>query len=126
MTNFEMVQEFHKVFAPAQHHVGEPSLRDVDIQDLRADLIREEFTEFVLALHDLDLVGVADALGDLLYVVYGAADAFGINADAVFAEIHRSNMTKLDLDGKPIYRGDGKVMKGPGYEPPDLKKVLGL
>lgn len=95
-----------------------------DLIDLRVELIREEFQELKDDLERGDVVGVADALGDLLYVIYGAAHSFGIDIDTVFREIHRSNMTKLGPDGKPITRADGKAVKGPNYEPPNIKAAL--
>ena len=125
-TNFEKVREFHEAFAP---HLIAPSLSlpVSDVIDLRYELIREEVVdELKVALENQDFIEIADALGDILYVVYGAALTFGIDIDTVFAEIHRSNMTKLGLDGKPIYREDGKVLKGPNYEPPNIAKILGL
>jgi predicted HAD superfamily Cof-like phosphohydrolase len=95
-----------------------------DVREIRCALIEEEAAEFREALEADDLVEVADAVADLLYVVYGAAVTFGIPIDEVFAEVHRSNMTKLGTDGTPIYREDGKVLKGPSYEPPDVLGVL--
>ena len=76
------------------------------------------------AMESKDIVGVADALTDILYVTYGAGHAFGVDLDKCFEEVQRSNMSKLGEDGKPIYRDDGKVMKGENYSPPDLKKCL--
>ncbi|HVE92070.1 MAG TPA: hypothetical protein VNE62_07200 [Actinomycetota bacterium] len=95
-----------------------------DVKQLRCALIEEEAAEFRAAVEADDLIGIADAIGDLLYVVYGAALTFGIPVRQVFAEVHRSNMTKLDADGNPIYRSDGKVMKGPAFSPPDLSPIL--
>jgi predicted HAD superfamily Cof-like phosphohydrolase len=94
------------------------------VKAIRCALIEEEAGEFRAALEAGDLIGVADAIADLLYVVYGAALTFGIPAAEVFAEVHRSNMTKLSEDGLPIYREDGKVLKGPHYSPPDLAPIL--
>ena len=107
---------------PIQHA---PSL-DVsdDVKEIRCALIEEEASEFREALEADDIVEVADAIADLLYVVYGAAVTFGIPIDEVFAEVHRSNMTKLGPDGAPIYREDGKVLKGPSFEPPDVIGIL--
>lgn len=102
-----------------------PTLPDQKLEDFRLSLITEELKELQEALANKDLVSVADGLGDLLYVVYGTAHAFGIPIDAVFAEIHNSNMSKLAPDGKPMYReSDGKVMKGPNYFRPNLKSVI--
>jgi phosphoribosyl-ATP pyrophosphohydrolase len=95
-----------------------------EVKELRCALIEEEASEFRAALEAGDLVEVADAIADLLYVVYGAALTFGVPVKEVFAEVHRSNMTKLDDEGEPIYRGDGKVMKGPNFSPPDLLPIL--
>ena len=124
MTNFEKVREFMETFG--QEVLDKPYLSTINTQNLRYELIREELQEFSDALDSEDVVGVADALTDLLYVVYGAGCAFGIDLDACFDEVHRSNMSKLGEDGAPIYREDGKVMKGPYYFPPDIKKVIGV
>ena len=91
---------------------------------LRCDLIKEELEEFNQAIKDRDLKEVADALTDILYVTYGAGHAFGVDLDKCFDEVQRSNMSKLGEDGKPIYNENGKVMKGPNYFKPDLKKFL--
>jgi predicted HAD superfamily Cof-like phosphohydrolase len=131
MNNFDKVKEFHRTFS---HPIGmSPSLSPLEteednqkIRDLRFELIREEVQELSEALAADDVVGVADALTDILYVVYGAGAVFGIDLDATYAEVHRSNMSKLGADGKPIYRADGKVLKGPDYSPPDLKTILGV
>lgn len=122
MTNFNMVREFMTKFG--QEIKPNPELPKKDVQALRVDLIAEELQELRDALKDKDIVEVADALTDILYVTYGAGLAFGIDLDACFAEVQRSNMTKLGADGKPVYREDGKVKKGPNYEKPNLKKVL--
>tara|TARA_Y100000361_G_C11082412_1_gene301766 strand:- start:354 stop:752 length:399 start_codon:yes stop_codon:yes gene_type:complete len=121
-TQFELVGDFMEAFG--QEVNVEPTLRDRDVQDLRLDLIAEELEELDLAIKNKDIVEVADALTDLLYVVYGAGHAFGIDLDECFHEVHESNMSKLGEDGKPIYREDGKVMKGPHYFPPELKEIL--
>mgnify|MGYP000311711871 CR=1 FL=1 len=97
---------------------------DATTTHLRVDLIEEELDELKEAIANDDLVEVADALADLLYVVYGAGAAFGINLDACFHEVHSSNMSKLGEDGKPIYREDGKVMKGPNFREPALRDIL--
>ena len=91
---------------------------------LRYDLIKEELEELKLAIDNNDIKEVADALTDILYVTYGAGHAFGINLDKCFDEVQNSNMSKLGLDGKPIYNENGKVMKGPNYFKPDLKKFV--
>lgn len=94
------------------------------VKELRCALIEEEAAEFRKAVEENDIVGVADALADLLYVTYGAALTFGIPIREVFAEVHRSNMTKLDDEGNPIYRDDGKVLKGPNFSAPNLMPLL--
>lgn len=94
------------------------------VKELRCALIEEEAAEFRAAIEDGDIVGVADAIADLLYVVYGAALTFGIPVREVFTEVHRSNMTKLGDDALPLYREDGKVLKGPNFSPPDLMPIL--
>ena len=101
-----------------------PSFSSDIINDLRYNLIKEELDEFKQALENKDLFEVADALTDILYVTYGAGHAFGINLDKCFEEVQKSNMSKLGDDGKPIYDEKGKVMKGPKYFKPDLKKFL--
>ena len=118
-----MVLEFHRTFGSK---INDKPTLDIaeDLHKLRIDLIEEEFKEYKDAIAEKDLIEVADALGDLAYVIYGAAVTYGIDLDAVIAEIHRSNMTKLGTDGKPIYRSDGKVMKGPNYEPPNIEKII--
>ena len=103
-----------------------PSFPEEEIQNLRKDLIEEELDELTYALANKNMVEIADALTDLLYVVYGAGHAFGIDLDDCFAEVHRSNMSKLGPDFRPIKREDGKVMKPATYSPPDLKTVLAI
>ena len=93
---------------------------------LRLELLREEWGEYVTAVSQNDIVGVADGLADMVYVIFGSALAHGIDLPAVLAEVHRSNMSKVGADGKPIYRDDGKVLKGPNYSPPNLRPLLGL
>ncbi len=93
---------------------------------LRQALLDEEVDELRAAVGDGDVVGIADALADIVYIACGTAHAYGIDLDAVVAEVHRSNMTKLGGDGRPLYRADGKVLKGPTYEPPRVAAVLGL
>ena len=94
------------------------------INALRVSLIKEELNELIEAINKKDLVEVADALTDILYVTYGAGHAFGINLDECFEEVQNSNMSKLDNNGKPIYNDKGKVMKGPNYFKPDLSKFI--
>lgn len=128
-SNFEMVREFHEAFGIPI--LDKPVTPDYDRLRLRSSLVREELHEFHeaidwprLSLSMVNLVAVADALADLLYVIYGTGLEFGIDLDRVFAEVHRSNMTKLGADGKPIYREDGKILKGPSYEQPKIKEIL--
>ena len=101
-----------------------PSLSTDKINKLRLDLIKEELTELTEAMNNKDLLEVADALTDILYVTYGAGHAFGINLDKCFEEVQNSNMSKLNENGKPIYNEHGKVMKGPNYFKPDLSKFV--
>lgn len=122
MTNATDVKIFMTTFG--QEVKSKPEFPDADTVKLRIELIQEELQELVDACNANDIVEVADALTDILYVTYGAAHSFGIPIDACFKEVQRSNMSKLGEDGKPIYREDGKVMKGPGYSVPDLKSVL--
>jgi predicted HAD superfamily Cof-like phosphohydrolase len=95
-----------------------------DLAKLRVDLLLEEVGEFADATAARDIVGLADALADIVYVAYGAAVTYGIDLDAALREVHRSNMSKLDEHGQPLYRADGKVLKSTRYTPPDISKVL--
>ena len=122
MTNFQKVKNFMETFG--QEVKSKPSLSSDKINMLRYNLIKEELDEFKQALDNNDLLEVADALTDILYVTYGAGHAFGINLDACFEEVQNSNMSKLGSDGKPIYNDQGKVMKGPNYFKPDLSKFI--
>ena len=122
MTNFDKVGTFMKTFG--QEVKTKPSFSTDKINKLRLDLIKEELTELTEAMNNKDLLEVADALTDILYVTYGAGHAFGINLDKCFEEVQNSNMSKLDENGKPIYNESGKVMKGPKYFKPDLSKFL--
>ena len=122
MTNFEKVGTFMKTFG--QEVKSSPSLSTDKINKLRLSLIKEELDELKEAIDKKDLLEIADALTDILYVTYGAGHAFGINLDKCFDEIQRSNMSKLGNDGKPIYNEFGKVMKGPKYFKPDLSKFV--
>lgn len=123
-TNFELVEDFMEAMGQEVNAV--PTWPEDDIQRLRLDLIEEELDELHYAIDNKDMVEIADALGDLLYVVYGAGHAFGIDLDECFKEIHASNMSKLGPDGKPIKREDGKVLKPDTFFPPDLKTILGV
>ena len=124
MTNFERVREFMETFG--QEVKTKSKWQNEGVCDLRVDLIEEEFDELREAIYTKEgtLVDVADALTDLLVVVYGAGHAFGIDLDECFKEVHRSNMSKLGEDGKPMYRDDGKVLKGPNFSEPDLKGIV--
>ena len=122
-TNFELAGDFMHAFG--QEVLTEPTLPSPELGKLRLELIREEFEELTVATNAMDIVEIADALTDILYVVYGAGHAFGIDLDECYNEVHRSNMSKLGTDGKPIYRDDGKVLKGPNYFHPNLKDILG-
>ena len=122
MTNFEKVKHFMKTFR--QEVKNQPSLSTDKINKLRYELIKEELEEFKTALDNKDLLEVADALTDILYVTYGAGHAFGINLDKCFEEVQDSNMSKLGEGGKAIYNESGKVMKGPNYFKPNLSKFL--
>ena len=122
MTNFEKVGVFMKTFG--QNVKQSSSFSSEKINALRVNLIKEELDELIEAMNKKDLVEVADALTDILYVTYGAGHAFGINLDDCFEEVQNSNMSKLDKDGKPIYNDKGKVMKGPNYFKPDLRKFI--
>ena len=120
-TNANKVREFMEAFD--QEVKKKPEWPDADTVNLRVDLIEEEYDELKQAVYSYDgtITDVADALCDILYVVYGMAHSYGIDIDECFREVHVSNMSKLGEDGKPIYREDGKVVKGPNYRPPDLK-----
>ena len=122
MTNFEKVGLFMKTFG--QEVKTKPSLSTEKINQLRIGLINEELEELQEAIKNNDLKETVDALTDILYVTYGAGHAFGVNLDECFDEVQRSNMSKLDENGKPIYNDAGKVMKGSNYFKPDLSKFL--
>jgi predicted HAD superfamily Cof-like phosphohydrolase len=122
MTNFKKVKTFMETFR--QEIKNKPSFSTDKINKLRYDLIKEELDEFKDALDNKDLLEVADALTDILYVTYGAGHAFGIDLDKCFDEVQNSNMSKLDKNGKPIFNDAGKVMKGSNYFIPNLKKFL--
>jgi predicted HAD superfamily Cof-like phosphohydrolase len=125
LTNALKVRRFMEAFG--QEVKDKPEWPDDDTVNLRVDLIDEEFNELKQAVYEWggNLEGVTDALCDILYVTYGMAHSFGIDIDECFREVHVSNMSKLGEDGKPIYREDGKVMKGPNYKPPNLKQYVG-
>ena len=122
MSNFKLVKNFMETFG--QEVKNKPSFSTDKINKLRFDLIEEELDELRVALENKDLLEVADALTDILYVAYGAGHAFGIDLDKCFEEVQNSNMSKLDENNKPIYNESGKVMKGPKYFKPDLSKFV--
>ena len=122
MTNFNKVKTFMETFG--QEVRTKPSFSTDKINSLRYDLIKEELEELKVAMENKDLLEVADALTDILYVTYGAGHAFGIDLDQCFNEVQSSNMSKLSEDGKPIYSESGKIMKGPNYFKPDLSKFI--
>ena len=122
MSNFEKVKTFMTTYG--QEVKESASFPDENIIKLRLKLIKEELEELEQALNDKNLLEVADALTDILYVTYGAGHSFGINLDACFEEVQRSNMSKLDEDRKPIYNEYGKVMKGPNFSKPNLKQFI--
>ena len=121
-TNFELAGDFMNAFG--QDVLDTPTLPEQNLAKLRLELIREEVEELNVGIEGMDIVEIADALTDILYVVYGAGHAFGIDLDECYQEVHRSNMSKLGADGKPIYREDGKILKGPNYFHPNLKDIL--
>ncbi len=122
MSNFEKVKKFMETFG--QEVKNTPSFPKENIIKLRYALIEEELSELKLAIDTKNIIEVADALTDILYVTYGAGHAFGIDLDKCFQEVQNSNMSKLDSNGKPIFNENGKVMKGPSYFKPNLKKLL--
>jgi len=122
MTNFEKVKIFMKTFG--QEVKNQASFGTDQINQLRYNLIKEELEELRIAIEEKDLLEVADALTDILYVTYGAGHAFGIDLDKCFNEVQESNMSKPGEDGKPIYNEMGKVMKGPKYFKPNLSKFI--
>ena len=122
MTNFERVRKFMETFG--QEIKEKAQFPNEKITSLRHDLIKEELDELKEAMDNNDIKEVADALTDILYVTYGAGNAFGINLDKCFEEVQNSNISKLSSDGKPIYNDNGKVMKGPNYFKPDITKFI--
>ena len=124
MSNFNKVKTFMNTYG--QEIKDNASFPDKKIVQLRIDLIQEELNELKDAINNNDIIEVADALTDILYVTYGAGHSFGINLDKCFNEVQDSNMSKLDENKQPIYNDSGKVMKGPNYFPPNLKKIIEL
>ena len=123
-TNFEQVMEFHRKFGDPPTLI--PSVPTDEVQELRWRLLDEEYLEVSdeLGKPEINIYALAKEIADLLYVTYGLGLAFGLDMDAVFAEVHRSNMSKLGPDGKPILREDGKFLKGPNYTPADIETVV--
>ena len=117
------VSEFHRAFSLPRRNCPSSAI-PAELAALRVDLLLEETREFATASRAGDLVAIADALADVVYVAYGSAVTYGIDLDAVLAEVHRSNMSKLDEDGRPLLREDGKVLKSARYSPPDIAGVL--
>ena len=116
------VHEFHEIFDTL---IGtKPQFPDEDTRQLRRNILEEEFKEYQSAEAANDLIEVADALADIIYIALGTAISYGIPLDEVFNEVHASNMSKLDENGKPIYREDGKVLKGPNYFKPNIVEIL--
>jgi predicted HAD superfamily Cof-like phosphohydrolase len=124
MSNFNKVKAFMNTYGQDVKEKAE--FPENKIVQLRIDLIEEELNELKEAIKNKDIVEVADALTDILYVTYGAGHSFGVDLDECFDEVQRSNMSKLGEDGKPIYNDSGKVMKGPNYFAPNLKKIVNL
>ena len=124
MSNFNKVKAFMNTYGQDVKEKAE--FPENKIVQLRIDLIEEELNELKEAIKNKDIVEVADALTDILYVTYGAGHSFGVNLDQCFDEVQRSNMSKLGEDGRPIYNDSGKVMKGPNYFAPNLKKIVNL
>ena len=124
MSNFIKVKTFMNTYGQDVKEKAE--FPENKIVQLRIDLIEEELNELKEAIKNKDIVEVADALTDILYVTYGAGHSFGVNLDECFDEVQRSNMSKLGEDGRPIYNDSGKVMKGPNYFAPNLKKIVNL
>ena len=122
MSNFDEVKKFMETFGQIVR--TKPQFPDEKTMKLRYDLIKEELDELELAMKTKNLKEIADALTDILYVAYGAGYAYGINLDKCFKEVQRANMSKLGVDGKPIFNEKGKVMKGPNYSEPNLKKFV--
>ena len=122
MSNFNKVKTFMNTYGQDVKEKAE--FPENKIVQLRIDLIEEELNELKEAIKNKDIVEVADALTDILYVTYGAGHSFGVNLDQCFDEVQRSNMSKLGEDGNPIYNDSGKVMKGPNYFAPNLKKIV--
>lgn len=122
MDQYTKVKEFQTIF---KSHVSEnPILPNIEERDLRKRLLEEEYNEYLEGENNNDIVEIADALGDMLYIIYGTAVSYGLPINEIFNEIHASNMSKLDENGNPIFREDGKILKGKNYFKPDLKSII--
>lgn len=122
--NHRYVKEFHDTYNCYTAKDGVVEFPSEDVRKVRFDILKEEWEEYIDAEEADDMVEVADALADMIYIAYGTALSYGIPLDEVLAEVQRSNMSKLGEDGKPIYREDGKVLKGPNFSEPDIKSIL--
>ena len=118
----DSVKEFHETYGLSIQN--SPSLPDENIRSLRRDLLEEEFNEYMDGEEANDIVEISDALADMIYIIYGTAISYGIPLDEIFKEVHSSNMSKLGTDGKPIRRGDGKILKGPNYFEPKIEAII--
>lgn len=118
------VWSFHRAFGLPRQAIPCVDTVPNSLLRLRERLLDEETSEFAVAAHRRDLVGMADALADIVYVAYGTAVTLGIDLDAVVDEVHRANMSKLDARGRPVLRADGKVLKSPRYTAPDVAGVI--
>jgi predicted HAD superfamily Cof-like phosphohydrolase len=121
----DAVADFHRAFGLPIQQLPDADI-DPGLAQLRMDLVTEEVDELMVASEKGDLVAIADALADIAYVVYGTALTYGIDLDSVLREVHRSNMSKLGADGKPLIRQDGKVLKSDRYRPPDIAPIVGI
>lgn len=122
MTQYDKVKKFHEIY---ECNIGDEAAFPSDAErDLRKKLLQEEFEEYITAEANNNLVEVADALGDMLYIIYGTAVSYGLPINDIFDEIHNSNLSKLDENGLPIRREDGKIMKGPNYFKPDISSII--
>lgn len=122
MNKLDMVKQFHEVYGA--YVSDESDFPDLDTRKLRKDLLEEEFNEYLEGETNNNYIEVCDALGDMLYIIYGTALSYGMPINEIFEEIHKSNMSKLDENGKPIYREDGKILKGKNYFKPNISGIL--
>lgn len=122
MSKYDMVKEFHNIYG--SYISKESKFPSQKVRELRKNLLDEEYNEYLKAEETNNYIEVCDALGDMLYIIYGTALSYGIPIDEVFEEIHKSNMSKLDENGNPIYREDGKILKGKNYFRPNIAKII--